>query len=495
MLAHLPILQVIVPLMAAPACLILRRPQLVWMFTLLASTIAFIISILLLQQVMQTGTISYELGGWSPPWGIEYRIDKLNAFIALIISGVSTVVLVAAQTSIEKEIPQEKHTLFYILYLLSLTGMLGIVTTGDAFNVFVFLEISSLSAYSLIALGRDRRALWASFQYLIMGTIGATFILIGIGLMYQMTGTLNMADLATRLPEVAETRTVTTAYVFFIVGVCLKLALFPLHLWLPNAYAHAPSIVTAFFAATSTKVAAYLLIRFTFSIFGVSFSFTTLPMEMVFLTLGLLGIFVASTVAIYQDNIKHVFAYSSVAQIGYMIVGFSMTTSAGLSAMLLHVFNHALMKGALFLALGAVMLRVGSTQLKDFQGLGRQMPLTMAAIVVGGLSLIGVPLTVGFVSKWYLVVAALEKGWWPVAGLVLLGSLLAVVYVWRIVETAYFKAPLAPIAGKERVKEAPMAFLLPVWMLVSANVYFGLDTRLSVEVATAAAQSLFGVAP
>ncbi len=495
MLAHLPILQVIVPLMAAPACLILRRPQLVWMFTLLASTIAFIISILLLQQVMQTGTISYELGGWSPPWGIEYRIDKLNAFIALIISGVSTVVLVAAHTSIEKEIPQEKHTLFYILYLLSLTGMLGIVTTGDAFNVFVFLEISSLSAYSLIALGRDRRALWASFQYLIMGTIGATFILIGIGLMYQMTGTLNMADLATRLPEVAETRTVTTAYVFFIVGVCLKLALFPLHLWLPNAYAHAPSIVTAFFAATSTKVAAYLLIRFTFSIFGVSFSFTTLPMEMVFLTLGLLGIFVASTVAIYQDNIKHVFAYSSVAQIGYMIVGFSMTTSAGLSAMLLHVFNHALMKGALFLALGAVMLRVGSTQLKDFQGLGRQMPLTMAAIVVGGLSLIGVPLTVGFVSKWYLVVAALEKGWWPVAGLVLLGSLLAVVYVWRIVETAYFKAPLAPIAGKEQVKEAPMAFLLPVWMLVSANVYFGLDTRLSVEIATAAAQSLFGVAP
>ena len=465
------------------------------MFTLLASTIAFIISILLLQQVMQTGTISYDLGGWSPPWGIEYRIDKLNAFIALIISGVSTVVLVAAHTSIEKEIPQEKHTLFYILYLLSLTGMLGIVTTGDAFNVFVFLEISSLSAYSLIALGRDRRALWASFQYLIMGTIGATFILIGIGLMYQMTGTLNMVDLATRLPEVAETRTVTTAYVFFIVGVCLKLALFPLHLWLPNAYAHAPSIVTAFFAATSTKVAAYLLIRFTFSIFGVSFSFTTLPMEMVFLTLGLLGIFVASTVAIYQDNIKHVFAYSSVAQIGYMIVGFSMTTSAGLSAMLLHVFNHALMKGALFLALGAVMLRVGSTQLKDFQGLGRQMPLTMAAIVVGGLSLIGVPLTVGFVSKWYLVVAALEKGWWPVAGLVLLGSLLAVVYVWRIVETAYFKAPLAPIAGKEQVKEAPMAFLLPVWMLVSANVYFGLDTRLSVEIATAAAQSLFGVAP
>jgi multicomponent Na+:H+ antiporter subunit D len=401
------------------------------------------------------------------------------------------VVLLAAQTSIEKEIPKDKQTLFYILYLLSLTGMLGIVTTGDAFNVFVFLEISSLSAYSLIALGKDRRALWASFQYLIMGTIGATFILIGIGLMYQMTGTLNMADLATRLPEVAETRTVTTAYVFFIVGVCLKLALFPLHFWLPNAYAYAPSIVTAFFAATSTKVAAYLLIRFTFSIFGISFSFTTLPMETLFLVLGLLGIFIASTVAIYQDNIKHVFAYSSVAQVGYMIVGFSLSTHAGLTAMLLHMFNHALMKGALFLALAAVIYRVGSARIADFQGLGRQMPLTMAAVVVGGLSLIGVPLTVGFVSKWYLVVAAIESGLWWVAGLVLLGSLLAVIYVWRIVETAYFKAPMA---GRQPVKEAPMAFLVPVWLLVSANVYFGVDTRLSVEIATAAAKSLFGAA-
>ncbi len=492
MLAHLAVLQVIVPLLAAPTCMILKRPHWVWLFALIVSGSAFLISITLLQQVMASGTIVYELGGWSAPWGIEYRIDKLNAYLSLIISGVSTVVLLAAHTSIQAEIPEDRHTLFYILYLLSLAGMLGIVTTGDAFNVFVFLEISSLSAYSLIALGRDRRALWASYQYLIMGSIGATFILIGIGLMYQMTGTLNMEDLSKRLPEVAQTRTVFAAFGFFIVGVCLKLALFPLHLWLPNAYAYAPSIVTAFFAATSTKVALYLLIRFTFSVFGLSFSFTTLPLQTLFVVLGLLGIFAASIAAIYQKNVKHLFAYSSVAQIGYMIVGYSISTSAGLMATLLHVFNHALMKSALFLALGAVMYRIGSVQLRDFQGLGRQMPFTMAAIVVGGLSLIGVPLTVGFVSKWYLVLAAIENGWWPVAVLILLGSLLAIVYVWRIVEAAYFKAPEA---GREQVKEAPLAFLIPVWMLVSANIYFGVDTRLSVQVAQAASQSLFGVGP
>jgi len=492
MISHLPVLQVIVPLMAAPLCLLLKRPQLVWLFSLFASAIAFIISILLLQQVMTSGVISYELGGWKAPWGIEYRIDKLNAFLLLIITAISTVVLIAAQTSIEKEIPKEKHTLFYILYLLSLTGMLGIVSTGDAFNVFVFLEISSLSAYALIALGNDRRALWASYQYLIMGTIGATFILIGIGLMYQMTGTLNMEDLSQRLPQVAQTRTVFTAFVFVIVGVCLKLALFPLHLWLPNAYAYAPSIVTVFFAATATKVAIYLLIRFTFTVFGLSFSFATLPLQGLFLTLGLAGIFVASSAAIYQKNVKHVFAYSSIAQVGYIMVGISTSTVTGLTATLLHMFNHALMKSAIFLALGAVVYRMGTIQLSSFHGLGRQMPLTMAAITIGGLSLIGMPLTVGFVSKWYLLIALIEQGWWPVAVLILLGSLLAVVYVWRIVEVAYFKEPLA---GSVPVKEAPILFLIPIWTLIIANIYFGIDTRLSVQVAQLAAQSLFGVSP
>lgn len=492
MITHLPILQVIVPLMAAPLCLLLARPRLAWLFTLIVSGLAFLISSLLLQQVMASGTIIYELGGWNAPWGIEYRIDQLSALLLLIISAVSTVVLLAAHASIEQEIPEDRHTIFYVLYLLSLAGLLGIVATADAFNVFVFLEISSLSAYALIALGKDRRALWASYQYLLMGTIGATFILIGIGLMYQMTGTLNMDDLARRLPEVANTRTVFAAFAFVIVGVCLKLALFPLHLWLPNAYAYAPSIVTAFLAATATKVAIYLLIRFTFTVFGLSFSFTALPLQILFLVLGLAGIFVASTTAIYQKNVKHLFAYSSIAQIGYMIVGFSISTATGLMATLLHVFNHALMKGALFLALGAVMHRIGSVQLSQFHGLGRQMPYTMAAIVIGGLSLIGVPLTVGFISKWYLVLAAIENGWWPVAVLILLGSLLAIIYVWRLVEAAYFNPPLA---GRKTIKEAPLSFLVPIWILVTANIYFGIDTRLSIDVAQAASHSLFGVNP
>lgn len=489
---HFPVLQVVVPLMAAPACMLLRTRTLVWGFAVLAMVMAFGISIALLMQVISTGPISYALGGWEAPWGIEYRIDLLNAPLLMLVSGISVVTLLAARTSIETEIPEDRHTLFYIAWLLCSAGLLGILSTGDAFNVFVFLEISSLSAYTLIALGKDRRALWASFQYLIAGTIGATFILIGIGLMYVMTGTLNMADLAQRLPEVSSTRTVYTAFAFFMVGVCLKLALFPLHLWLPNAYAFAPSAVTAFLAATATKVAVYVLLRFVFSIFGYDFSFSHLPLQEILLVLGLIGIFAASVVAIYQNNIKRMLAYSSVAQIGYLILGISFASETGVMATMLHMLNHGLMKGALFLSLAAVVYRLGIAQLDQMHGLASRMPWTMAAFLIGGLSLIGVPLTVGFVSKWYLVSAALENGWWPVAALILVGSLLSVIYIWRVIEVACFK----PVTNATPdVQEAPASLLLPMWILVLANLYFGINTEVTVGVSQLAAASLFGGAP
>ncbi len=492
MISHYPVLQVIIPLLGAPLCLFIRVPRLVGLFSILVSGTAFLISCGLLQQVLLHGTIVYELGGWPAPWGIEYRIDQLNSYLLLLVSGISTIVLVAAQTSIKQELPENRHIFFYTSYLLCLTGLLGILATGDAFNVFVFLEISALSSYTMIALGTDRRALTASYQYLVMGTIGATFIIIGVGLMYMMTGTLNMHDLAQRLPEVYKSKTVLCAFGFFIVGVCLKLALFPLHLWLPNAYAFAPSIGTAFLAATSTKVAVYLLIRYIFSVFGIDFVTMSLPLHDIFLVLGLTGIFAASISAIYQRNIKRVFAYSSVAQIGYMILGLAIGTQLGLTATLLHLFNHALMKAALFLAIGAVVYRIGSSQLYHLAGLGKKMPLTMAAIVAGGLSLIGVPLTVGFVSKWYLIVALLDKGWWPVAILVLISSLLAIIYVWRVIEWIYFTPPRIII---DNVQEAPASQLIPIWVLVLANIYFGVDTRLTVGVSKLAAQNLFGVTP
>jgi multicomponent Na+:H+ antiporter subunit D len=459
LLANLPALQVVIPLVSAPLCLLLRNPRHAWAWATLVSTMVLAVAVMLAQRVYAEGTISYAIGAWATPWGIEYRIDMAGALMILLIAAIGAVIMPYARRSIRHEIARKHITLFYTSYLLCLTGLLGIVVTGDAF--------------------------------LVMGTIGATFILIGVGLLYMMTGTLNMTDLAQRLPEVTDTRTIRVAFAFVTVGVSIKLALFPLHIWLPNAYTFAPSVVSAFMAATATKAGVYVLLRFFFTVFGSEFSFTAMHVGEILMLLAFAAILVASLVAVFENNVKRMLAYSSVAQIGYTILGISLASTAGVTAGIIHLVNHALIKGALFLALGCVFLRLGSVTLKDMHGLARHMPWTMAAFVAGGLSLIGMPLTAGFISKWYLVSAVLAAGYWPLALLVLVSSLLALIYIWRVVEAAYFNVPGAAM---QKVKEAPASMLIPVWLLIGVNLYVGIDASLIFSMAQQAADTLIGQA-
>lgn len=488
---HLPILQVVVPLLGALLCALLRRGTLAWALALAVSWIMPVIAILLLQRVLDGGAISYRLGGWAPPWGIEYRVDLLSAFVLVLVTVVGAAIMPFARRSVAHEIEGDKQAWFYSMYLLCLTGLLGITVTGDAFNIFVFLEISSLSTYVLIAMGKDRRALLAAYQYLIVGTIGATFYVIGVGLLYLVTGSLNIVDIAARLaPAAAETsRPVFAALAFLTVGVSLKLALFPMHVWLPGAYAHAPSVATAFLAGTATKVAVYVLLRLIFSIFGVAIAFDTLPVSEVLLTLSVAAMFIASILAVFETDVKRVLAYSSLGQIGYITLGIGLANVPGLTGGIVHLFNHALMKTALFMSLGAIVYRIGTIKLADLAGIGRQMPLTMAVFVVGGLALVGVPGTAGFVSKWYLAVGAFDRGWWPLVFLILVTSLIAVVYVGRVVEVAWFREPSSFAAG---AKDPPLSMLLPMLALAAATIYFGIDTEASAAIARRVAEGLIG---
>lgn len=485
---HLPILQVLVPLIAAPVVVLIGSRKLAWPIAFVASLVALIISVLLLLQVLENGEISYHLGGWAPPLGIEYRIDAANAFVLLLVSTIGTIVLPFAIQSVRSEIPRKHITLFYTMYLLCLSGLLGVVATGDAFNVFVFLEISSLSTYVLVSMGsyRDKRALTAAYDYLIMGTIGATFFVIGIGFLYAGTGTLNMADIASYIALNGSDRTTQTAFAFIVVGMGLKAAIYPLHLWLPNAYTYAPSAVTAFLAATATKVAIYVLLRFMFTVFQPEFLFDVSALKFLFIPLAVLAMFAASLIAVFQTDMKRLLAYSSIAQIGYILLGIGLLSHTGLSAAIVHLFNHGITKAALFMGVGALVFRSGSSFFGKIEGMGKVMPFTSFAIVIAGLSLIGIPGTAGFVSKWMLVQAALEKGWWPIALLIVASSLLAVIYVWRIVETLYMK----PLAKDIIPKEAPLTMLVPIWIMALACVYFGLATDLTLNTAQIAADSL-----
>ncbi|WP_341760100.1 monovalent cation/H+ antiporter subunit D family protein [Candidatus Endowatersipora endosymbiont of Watersipora subatra] len=483
------ILIILVPLISAPCLLLISNRTVAFSVSLFSTMISLFLAIAIMFIVSDGLVLSYHLGGWAPPLGIEYRVDAANSFVLLIIAIIGVTVLPYARTSITKEIDTKSHPLFYATYLLCFVGLMGSSITGDVFNVFVFLEISSLSTYILVALGsqKNKRALPAAYDYLVLGSIGATFFVIGLGLIYMATGTLNMVDLAQRLSVMEDNRTVRAAFAFILVGMGLKAAIYPLHRWLPDAYSYAPSAVSAFLSATATKVAIYLILRFTFSIFTIDHDYLRIVLQILVLPLAVIGIFVSSFVAFFQIQLKRMLAYSSIAQIGYMLLGIVLLNIGGLSATIIHLFNHALTKGALFLAIGATSFRTDSSSLSSIKGLGKQMPWTSAAIVLGGLSLVGVPGTVGFVSKWILISAALDKGWWLMAILIVASSLITVAYVWRIIEALYLMSE----PSESCIKEAPLTLLIPTWIFIIATIGFGIDTHFTVSIAQTAAESLF----
>ena len=487
--AHLPALQVVVPMLMAAFVVLLRARSLPWAAATATSLLAFAIAIQLTLIVVDGNPATYQMGSWAAPYGIELQVDALSALLLLIVTGASSVALIGGRESLARIISEDREPYFFAAWLLALAGLAGIVVSADAFNIFVFMEISSLASYVLIAGGPDRRALPATFKYLIMGTIGATFYLIGVGLIYMMTGTLNLADMELRVHEVADQKPILAAAGFITVGLALKAAIFPLHVWLPNAYTYAPHIVTAFLAACATKVSLYVLLRFDFFVFqqnlvGHAFQFAAYLMP-----LAVLGIVVGSAVAMVERNIKRMLAFSSVAQIGYIMLGASLVSATGLTAATLHMFNHALAKGGLFLAIAAVTMVAAGCRLGDIAGMARRMPWTFAALVIAGLSLIGVPGTAGFISKWYLINAALEleTGGVALVALILVSSLMAVVYVWRIVEAAYFGEP-----AQAESKPVPMALVVILWTVAIANIGFGIAPDLPLALSQTAADILLG---
>ena len=485
-----PALVVVLPLIVSAIIAFMPSSRWPWIISMITLVVHLFISFELLSMVQTSGVILYEFGNWQPPWGIAFKIDGINIGLQIIFSGFVLITTFYSRKIFLSEIHPDDSGKAYSLWLLAVGSLNGIILTNDIFNLFVFLEISALSSISLIALGAgmNRKALLAAFNYLIIGAIGATFYVIGVGFAYSMTGTLNMSDLVIQLSQYSTGQLAIFAGMsFMLIGLMVKSAVFPLHLWLPPAYSYAPSAVSTLFAALATKAILYFFVRLIYEVFTFYDHYLIIFLDYVLMPLSVSAIFVGTIIAIYQDDIKKLLAYSSIAQIGYITLAFSMNDQSGITAGFIHIFNHALIKGGLFMAIGYFAFSSQDrVTLSSINGYGQKYPITSFALLICGVSLIGIPLTNGFVSKLYLFQALYYNHMFITIALVAISSALAVIYFWKIVESLWFSS-----IKTEVVSEDP-AIYIPLWIVAISIIIFGVFSAPIVELANMASINLFG---
>ncbi len=439
-----------------------------------------IVSTMAAFQVMTIGNLHTHLGNWPPPIGIELVLDPLSAAMAMLVAWTALGVVAGSRQTIAIQMGGLETT-FYATALFLVAGLLGIVVTGDLFNLFVQLEVASLSAYALVAVGR-RGAPRAALYYLIVGSLGASLYLLGVGFLYAGTGSLNMADVAARLTD-APAELAISGLVFIVAGLAIKMALFPLHGWLPGAYSLSPAAAAALMAPLVTKVAAYALMRVLYWVYGVGFVLDTPRLLEALSWAGALAILVGAVLAFTQDDLWRLLAYSSVSQIGIVALGMGLANTSGMTGAVLHIANDALMKGALFLVAGVVLLRFKVRTISELSKVRGRAPWTVGVFAVAGVSLIGLPPLAGFFGKWYVLWGAVEAGQWLFAGAVVVGTLLTAAYVFRILEPLMFGAS----TPGEKAGEGPIGLVAAAVAFAVAIVLLGLANERVVSLVVKAA--------
>ncbi len=476
---NLHLFVLVVPLLSALAVNLWGRNNRALIAPLVLGSLTFSVfgSIVVLARVLEHGTISYTVGNWKPPFGIELIVDPLSSMMMVLISVVALLASFSSLKNVEQELPG-REAFFFTLYLILIAGLYGLVLTGDAFNLYVLLEITSITTYGLIAMGPGRAAR-ASFNYIIMGSIGACFYLLGVGYIYILTGTLNMADIARILPTLNAPVATTTSVAFVLVGLWIKMAFFPLHGWLPNAYSYAPTGAGTMVAPLMTKVTVYLMVRVILNVYTPELVFTNDWITTGVMWAAAIAIICGSSLALGQKDLRHMLTYIIVAEVGYMVGGVFLANTDGMTGAILHIVNDALMTLCLFLVVAAIIYRQGSVALESLQGIFHRMPVTMAVFTLGAFAMIGVPPTCGFFSKWYLILGGIEAGHWEYVIALVASSLINVVLFFRILELAYFGS-LADGEHHEHSiaerHEAPWWMLKPMVVTAVLLIVVGLST-------------------
>lgn len=495
MTSHAPVFVVLLPLTASLLCLLFSRlerklgARLVQLA--LAGSLAASLSTLL--QVLEHGgrSLHYWMGNWEPPIGIEFAVDPLNTVILCMITFLSLVISFYGEPFLREE-DWLHYGGYYTLYGLLTVGLCGMVITGDIFNMYVYLEIMSLSGYGLMALG-GKKSMVTTFRYLLVGTIAASFYLLGIGYVYSLTGSLNMADIAGRIQPFVHTPLFAFAVACFLVAFGIKMALFPLHGWQPDAYTYSHPGAAGFIAGCMSKVPAYAMMRFFYYMFGVNSPVMSGLMDAIGI-MGIAGILIGSVMALAQYDFRRMLAYSSVAQLGYIAVGMAMGNMYGFIGAVLHLVNHAFMKSCLFLVIGGISYRFGEVNLYRLGGLNKKMTVSTVAVCFAVLSMVGIPPTCGFFSKWYLMLGAFEGQQYIYIVVLVISSLLNAVYYFRIIEQMFVQreASLVEIHRPDTRFGLPLSMVLPIGITGLGILFLGIySSELVTRVISAGLPEVF----
>ncbi|MGA1823296.1 MAG: complex I subunit 5 family protein [bacterium] len=423
--------------------------------------------------------------GLSQPIGIILRSDMLGSIFLIVIISIAFLVIIYSHKYIQKTLSDQRSSFYYCLIFLIIAGMSGIVLAGDYFNFYVFFEISSLSSCALVAINNDIESLEAAFKYDITMAISSILVIFAISLLFNATGTLNMKLASERVATILGASphdylypyryVIYTSMTLFIVGFSIKTAIIPTHAWLADAHPVAPAPISALLSGLLVKTTGiYPLIRFLFGIFRIhSISYRNLLSDFI-LFIACVTIISGSLFAIAQKKLKRMLAFSTVAQMGYILLGIGIITKAGLAGAILHVINHAVVKTLLFLCAGAIIYKTGITQIEDMGLLGYRMPITMICFSVGACSMVGIPPLVGFMSKWALARAAFESNMWFLVIILLISSLLNAIYYFRVLYISWFGGKPTNV---ER-EDPSLEMIAPIFILALLVIFLGVKIKI-----------------
>ena len=475
---HIPILIIILPLLAAFLVLLTRKYKIVLATVSIITSIVFTLT--LSSRVLSNDKITYHLGGWRGPLGISLVVDGLSFFFSLIVLGLGLLVIIYS-------IPEKRYgRTYYFLLLISLSSMIGVIYTADIFNMYVFYELLSLAVYLLIAYPKTGVTLRASFNYLIMGGVGLSFFLLGIGFLYAMTGTLDIFHIAERLPAAfnSSTRMVLMSFVLIATGMGIKIAVFPLHGWLPDAHSMAPSPVSALLSGVTVKIGIYCLIRVVYTAFNAEMFFL-INSHNILMVLGVVSLLFGASMALVQKDLKRLLAYSTINQLGIVLIGLGIGTELGLTGALFHVLNHAIMKSTLFFCAGIMIAETGTREVQGLNGFGRQQPAITFAFIIASLGMIGIPPINGFASKWLICLAAVEAGYVVLVAIILMASAIAAAYYFRVIQVLFSgplkQDPMPAHEGGQVIHGGNLFRSWPIYILAAGCLLLGLLPALGIS--------------